>query len=212
DRGKLEREGHVRLNLPEAEPTRHEQPKTSSAESLPPIFLPFVDGAFPTSSGKAELYSSQLAEAGLDPVASFVPPRESRHGQLKNRPAARSYPLELLARKADNYLNSTFCNQPEIRDMEAQELLEISAVDAHARGIADGDRVRVKNERGEILLTASVQANGSSAVQPGVVAARLNWAKLSQDGRNVNVLTSQRLTDMGDSATFYSALVEVEKG
>jgi len=41
-------------------------------------------------------------------------------------------------------------------------------------------------------------------------AARLDWAKLSEQGVNVNVLTSDRLTDMGESATFYSALVEVE--
>ena len=51
----------------------------------------------------------------------------------------------------------------------------------------------------------------NGAVQPGVVAATLNWAKLSPDGNNVNVLTSEKLTDMGNSATLYSVLVEVEK-
>jgi hypothetical protein len=43
-----------------------------------------------------------------------------------------------------------------------------------------------------------------------VVAARLDWAKLSPQGRNINVLTSDRLTDLGSAATFYSTLVEVE--
>jgi len=38
----------------------------------------------------------------------------------------------------------------------------------------------------------------------------LNWAKLSPGFRNINVLTSEKLTDMGNSATFYSVLVEVE--
>jgi anaerobic selenocysteine-containing dehydrogenase len=66
--------------------------------------------------------------------------------------------------------------------------------------------VRVFNDRGELLLQARV--NG--AVQPGVVATALNWAKLSLGGANVNVLTSEKLTDMGNSATFYSVLVEVE--
>jgi hypothetical protein len=44
-----------------------------------------------------------------------------------------------------------------------------------------------------------------------VVAARLNWAKLSPQGTNINVLTSERLTDLGAAATFYSVLVDVER-
>ncbi len=90
--------------------------------------------------------------------------------------------------------------------MEEPGLLEINAVDARARGIADGDMVRVFNRRGELLLKARVDG----AVQSGVVSARLNWAKLTTGSRNVNVLTSEKLTDMGNSATFYSVLVEVE--
>jgi hypothetical protein len=51
----------------------------------------------------------------------------------------------------------------------------------------------------------------NGATQPGVVAARLNWAKLSPGLRNVNMLTSSRLSDMGGGGTFYSVLVEVER-
>jgi anaerobic selenocysteine-containing dehydrogenase len=137
----------------------------------------------------------------MDPVVEFAPPSESRHN-----PQPQLFPLELLARKADNFLNSTFSNLPETQRMEERGLLEISSADAQARGIADGDPVRVFNRRGEIQLTARV--NG--AVRPGVVAARLFWAKLSPGRRNINVLTSEKLTDLGNSATFYSVLVEVE--
>jgi len=192
DRARLEREGHVRLNF-------HHGDKEPTGEEKP--FLPFERGGFPTASGKAEFYSEALEAQGLDPVLAFVPPTESRH-----TPQARIYPLELLARKADNFLNSTFTNLPVLQQMEDRHLLEITAADAGPRGICDGDRVRVFNGRGEIELTARV--NGS--VPPGVVAARLDWAKLSPQGRNINVLTSERLTDLGAGATFYSALVEVE--
>jgi anaerobic selenocysteine-containing dehydrogenase len=48
-------------------------------------------------------------------------------------------------------------------------------------------------------------------VGAGVVAARLEWNKLSEGGVNVNALTSERLTDLGGGATFYSTLVEVRK-
>jgi len=40
---------------------------------------------------------------------------------------------------------------------------------------------------------------------------QLGWAKLSEGGRNINLLTSDRLTDLGGGATFYSTLVEVER-
>ena len=75
------------------------------------------------------------------------------------------------------------------------------------RGIVDGDSVRVWNDRGEITLTAIVDG----AVPKGVVAARLDWAKLSAGGVNINALTSERLTDIGAAPTFYSVLVEVGK-
>jgi molybdopterin guanine dinucleotide-containing S/N-oxide reductase-like protein len=190
DRKRLEAEGHVRLNF-----------SNGHARDGSTPFLPFAEGRFPTPSGKAELYSDALAAQGLDPVACFVPPRESRHAEL-----ASKFPLELLARKSDNFLNSSFCNLESLQPLEHPELLEIHADDASQRGIRDGERVRVFNQRGEILLTARV--NGS--VPRGVVAARLNWAKLTPGGRNINVLTSERLTDIGAAATFYSVLVEVE--
>ena len=88
-----------------------------------------------------------------------------------------------------------------------QHELEIASADAERRGIVDGDRVRVFNERGEIFLHARVDG----AVPPGVVGAKLGWAKLSAGGLNINVLTSDRLTDLGGGATFYSTLVEVER-
>jgi anaerobic selenocysteine-containing dehydrogenase len=188
--------GPVRLNFP-AFGSRH----STSAAELFENFRPFADGGFYTPSGKAELYNESLRDLGLDPVAEFTPPDESRHGVKGS-----SFPLELLARKADNFLNSTFSNVPTVQVMEESGLLEICAPDARQRGIADGDRVRVFNHRGEIHLKARVDGT----VQPGVVSANLNWAKMTAGHQSINSLTSEKLSDMGNSATFYSVLVEVE--
>jgi anaerobic selenocysteine-containing dehydrogenase len=198
-RQRLEAESHVRLNL-DSNGSDLAKDAGAGAPSAPP-FLPFAHGGFRTPSGKAELYSEALKAQGLDPVAEFIPPVESRHGS-----PADSFPLELLARKADNFLNTTFSNLPSVQEMEELGLLEISAVDAGARGIAEGDRVRVFNRRGEVFLKARVDG----AVQRGVVSASLNWAKLAPGFQSINSLTSEKLTDMGNSATFYSVLVEVE--
>ena len=206
-RERLER-GQVRLRfeasgaeLRSAGQPRAAVPTYSDTHTGAVPFLPFAQGNFRTASGKALLYSEAVAAQGLDPVAAFTPPTESRHGRIKD-----ALPLELLARKADNFLNSTFSNVPSVQEMEETGLLEISAPDARARGIADGSRVRVFNGRGEIVLKARVDGR----VQPGVVSARLNWAKMTPGFQSINSLTSEKLTDMGNSATFYSVLVEVE--
>ncbi len=185
-RERLDREKHVRLRF--------------NGEDK--AFLPFAEGKFPTASGKAELYSEALKAKGLDPVVSFVPPSESRHSD-----GVRKHPLEMLARKADNFLNSTFSNLPSHKPLEngSMGVLEITVEDARARGVNDGDKIRVFNDRGSLELVARV----SDAVRPGTVSARLQWAKLSRDKKNVNVLTSDRLTDLGEGPTFYSTLVEV---
>jgi molybdopterin guanine dinucleotide-containing S/N-oxide reductase-like protein len=199
DRKRLESERQVRLNFSGRGSEDSGQWSVASGQSEP--FLPFAQGKFRTPSGKAELYSEAIKAQGLDPVVEFKPPAESRGGSR-----SKAFPLELLARKADNFLNSTFSNVPSVQKMEQTNLLEMHSADARARGITDGDEVRVYNPRGEIFLKARVDG----AVQPGVVSARLNWAKLGPGLRNINVLTSEKLTDLGNSATFYSVLVEVE--
>ena len=199
--------GQVRMNFggqdsdQDAADLRFPRPGQRSGPTQTQPFLPFAQGGFRTPSGKAELYSEVVKALGLDPVADFIPPTESRNGK---QPGA--LPLELLARKSDNFLNSTFSNVASVREMEESGLLEISSPDALARGIADGDRVRVFNHRGDILLKARVDGK----VQPGVVSASLNWAKMTPGFQSINALTSEKLADMGNSATFYSVLVEVE--
>jgi anaerobic selenocysteine-containing dehydrogenase len=199
NRKRLESEKQVRLKFRGQGSEDSGQWSVASGQSEP--FLPFAQGKFRTPSGKAELFSEAIKAQGLDPVAEFTPPAESRHGGQ-----GRAFPLELLARKADNFLNSSFSNLPSVQTMEETNLLEMHSTDARARGIADGETVRVYNHRGEIFLQARVDG----AVQAGVVSARLNWAKLGPGLRNINVLTSEKLSDLGNSATFYSVLVEVE--
>jgi anaerobic selenocysteine-containing dehydrogenase len=186
----LEEQGHIPLGMM----------KHSGSDP----FLPFSKGLVPTPSGKIEFYSEVLAAAGADPLPSFIAATESRLG-----PDVDRFPLEFLPRKADNYMNSTFANLDGHRRMEARtsHRLEMHPSDALGRGIGDGDQVRVWNDRGSLLLSALL----SERVPVGVVAGRLDWNKMGSDGQNVNVLTSERLTDIGEAATFYSTLVEVAR-
>jgi anaerobic selenocysteine-containing dehydrogenase len=174
----LERERSVRLNV-----------------SLPGTpYQPFAQGGFGTADGKCEFKPDQL---------DYVPPVESRFGDEDLR--AR-FPLEMVSSKNDNSMNSTFGNREET-DHETSRLW-INTEDAAPRLIADGDLVRVFNERGSVMLQAYV--NGG--VRQGVVRGpSVRWPKRSANKMGINVLASPKLTDIGGGATFYSCLVQVER-
>ena len=181
-RERLEREHSVRLNV--------------SPEGEP--FLPFKEGGFGTASGKCE-----FGAEGLE----YQAPAESRFGDAGLR---KKYPLEFLSSKNDDSMNSTFGFRKATDEDTA--VLHLHPADAEARGIAAGDRVRVFNDRGSLLLKAAVKCAQESPVQPGVTRSpSTRWAKRAADGRNANALTSERLADMGGGPTFYSCLVEVER-
>lgn len=177
------RDGWIKLTIPEA---------------------PFAAGGFPTPSGKCEFYSAALALAGQDPVPDYLPPRES----TASSPAlAERFALTLISSPARNFLNSTFVNVDSLRAAEKEPHLDIHPLDAAERAIKDGERVSVFNERGAVVVKARV----TDKARPGVVvSASIWWRKLSPHGGNVNDLTSQALTDLGGSATFYDCLVDVK--
>ncbi|MDE1154791.1 MAG: molybdopterin-dependent oxidoreductase [Acidobacteriaceae bacterium] len=163
--------------------------------------LAFEENALPFST--REWFGHASARAQMLPVPQWQAPVES----IAHREAA--FPLQFLPRKADNFMNTTFANLAGHQQMERKTagVLEMHTEDAASRGIAQGDEVRVWNTRGSIRLLAKL----GEQVGRGVVAARLDWQKLSADGANVNALTSQRLTDIGGGATFYTTLVDVAK-
>ena len=173
--------------------------------NVPAVYAPFAQGNFPTPSGKCEFASAPLAAQGHDPLPDYVPPRES----VASNPAlAQRYPLAFISPPARNFLNTSFANLPAFVAEERTPHLDLNAADAAPRGIADGDVVRICNDRGSFTATARV----TDRTRPGVaVAPSIWWQKLAPDGRNANAVTSQALTDMGRAATFYDCLVEVAR-
>jgi anaerobic selenocysteine-containing dehydrogenase len=173
--------------------------------NVPAQFAPFAQGNFPTPSGKCEFYSETLRRQGVDPLPTYTPPRESA---ASNPVLAQRFPLAMISPPARNALNSSFANLPTFLESEKTPHLEIHPDDALARGIASGDKVRVFNERGALVLEARVTDRARAGL---VVALSIWWRKLSPDGTNANMVTGQGLTDLGRAATFYDCLVEVAR-
>ena len=170
---------------------------------VPERFAPFAQGGFPTPSRKCEFYSAVLEKQGIDPLPFYNPPAEASDAELGKR-----YPLAFISPPARHFLNSSFANVARFREFEAEPHLDIHPIDAAARGIADGDPVRVFNDRGSYQLRARVNGKPRAGV---VVAPSVWWKKYSPDGCNANNLTSQRTADLGGGATFYDCRVQVER-
>ena len=163
-------------------------------------YAPYAAGGFPTPSGKFEFESAALAKAGLGPLPIVIPPAESP----ETRPdLAARFPLRLLTLKRHHSINSSYGGLPVLLRAEPEPCMEIHPEDAAARGITDGEPVRVWNDRGTVIYRARL----TDRLLPGVVAAPFgNWTR---GGASANALTSDRLGDIGNGPTFCDTLVEV---
>jgi anaerobic selenocysteine-containing dehydrogenase len=166
--------------------------------------LPYKQGTtLRTKSGKIEIQSERWAAANAGALPAYIPPRESieRDPELVKR-----FPLALISPPAHTFLNSTFVNVASLRRSAGKPTLEIHAADAQNRGIAGGETVTIRNDRGSFTAEAVI----TDRVRPGVVSApSVWWGSISPDGRNANHTTSQAVTDVGGGATFYDNMVEV---
>ena len=170
--------------------------------NVPTPYVPFATGGFPTPSGKCEFYYERMKAMGLDPLPSFTPPHEFPETSPE---LAAKYPLALISSPRHQFLNSTFVNVDSLRKDAVPEVV-LHRNDAAVRGIVEGARVVVGNDRGYFTGIARV----GESVREGVAnAPSVWWTKLTSDGRNANDTTSQLVTDLGNGPVFYDNLVEI---
>jgi anaerobic selenocysteine-containing dehydrogenase len=127
---------------------------------------------------------------------------------LPDGPApSEDFPLALIAAKgAHHFLNSSYGGVERHLRAEREPVLDIGPADAAARGIADGDLVRVFNQRGELLARARV----GDRVKAGLVAMPSGWwASRSPGGRSANVLTPDGISPLGRGGDFHDAFVDL---
>jgi len=163
---------------------------------------------FPTPSGKIEIYSQRIAVLNnpeIPPVPKYIETWEGR-----NDPLAEKYPLQLISNHCRRRANSVFDNIPWLKESDPQAAM-MSTTDARARGINNGDQVRVFNGRGEIIIPARV----TERIMPGVVNIPQGaWYDPDENGVDrggcPNVLTKDAMSPGGVFCT-NTALVQIEK-
>ena len=190
---RLQRDGWARLAVPAGWSAM-----TDREVPLPP------SGA--DADGDAVTRSRSLGPLRLGPIR-YQPAAESVDGDAD---LAERYPLALMSLKQhQRFLNSHYGGFEHHLPDPPQPRLGISAADAETRGIAEGDQVRVYNDRGELFTTAVI----SDRLQRGLVTMPFGWWAGSADARTVNVLTNAAVggpDPLTGSAGFHDTLVEVE--
>ncbi|MCL5257484.1 MAG: dimethyl sulfoxide reductase subunit A, partial [Chloroflexi bacterium] len=163
----------------------------------------------PTPSGKIEIFSKRLYDMQnpeIPPVPKYIQEWESPFG-----PEAKRYPLQAIGHHTLHRVHSTHDNNDWLEEAFPQRVF-INPIDARPRSIADGDRVRVYNDRGVTVLPCRV----TNRIMPGVVDIPQGaWWMPDEDGvdrrGSINVLTSQRPTPLAFGSTQHTIMVEVEK-
>lgn len=167
-----------------------------------------ANNPFRTPSGKIEIYSQQLADMKNPRIPAI--PKYIESWESLNDPLAKRYPLQLITTHLRRRAHSQFDNIPWLREVELQAL-KINTADAQARGIKDGDSVRVFNDRGAVIIPARV----TQRIMPGVVDIPQGaWYNPDENGVDrggcANLLTKDQPSAVGSLPT-NTALVQVEK-
>ncbi|WP_027891578.1 molybdopterin-containing oxidoreductase family protein [Calidithermus chliarophilus] len=154
--------------------------------NTPREFLPFKDGAN-TQSGKIRF--------DPPPPVTLTEPDEE-------------FPLILMTPPAKHFLNSTYGHVERLVQGEGGEpVLLVHPQDAAAHGVQDGMLLRIRSRHGAVVRKARV----SEAPMPGTVVLEGTWwERYAPDGKGVNWLTGEHLTDMGAGSTFHSNPVRLE--
>jgi anaerobic dimethyl sulfoxide reductase subunit A len=173
-----------------------------------------------TPSGKIEIFSQALHEMGrpdeIPAVPKYIPEWENPFLEMDESHAigvngGKKYPLQAIGHHSLARVHSTHANNDWLQEAFPQRVF-INPLDAAARGINDGDLVRVWNERGALLLPARL----TRRILPGVVDIPQGaWWNPGPDGidrgGNINVLTSSRWTPLAFGTTQHTIMVEVER-
>jgi anaerobic dimethyl sulfoxide reductase subunit A len=163
-----------------------------------------------TPSGKIEIFSKQLYDLGnpaeIPAVPKYIQEWESPFGEA----GEDTYPLQAIGHHTLHRVHSTHDNNDWLEQAFPQRVF-INPLDAAARGIADGDQVKIFNQRGALLLPCRLTAR----ILPGVVDIPQGaWWQPDESGLdlggNINVLTSTRWTPFAFGTTQHTLMVQVE--
>jgi anaerobic selenocysteine-containing dehydrogenase len=136
----------------------------------------------------------------------FSPPPQQLH--FDEQPTTE-YPYRLISPPGAFIVNTTMGNiESLLKAAGGKPQVIVHPDDAADIGIGSGEMVRISSRQGSILRQARV---GNESLPGVVIALGQWWPKLAPDGKSLNDLTSERLTDLGGGSTFGNPVVRLER-
>ncbi|HVC31081.1 MAG TPA: molybdopterin dinucleotide binding domain-containing protein, partial [Steroidobacteraceae bacterium] len=160
---------------------------------------PNPDGQrFATPSGRLEFYSASLAAEGLPALPGWSEDDLEETDQ-------RRWPLRLLTAPGYFQSHTVFSGNGALRGRQGPPICVLNPSDARQRGLADGDRVELRNDGGSFGVRLKV----SDEVRAGVVLVPGQRPSDEAEQGTVNMLCSGRYSDLGEGATYQSTFLDV---
>ena len=191
--GDAEEETDTLLRIANRLPAELSSDLLESGSATPPFGgtpIQFVD-VFPlTADRKIDLFPTALDATAPAGLYGYQPD-----------PGSDKYPLALISPASEKSISSTLA---ELRQRSA--VLQMHPADAHARGLATDDPVRVFNDHGEVQVPVALNPDmrrGTVSLPKGL------WRKSTYNGSTSNALVPDSLTDLGGGACFNDARVQV---
>ena len=167
--------------------------------------VPYLNGNFDTSTGKANFYIESWKDNSLPPVATYIEADE--YSRNKDSQLAKKYPLMAIQIKTPRTIHSSFgsLEWPQEVHGDTPEV-QIHPMDAKARHIKDGDLITVFNDRG----THKARAIVTKRIKEGIITLQNGW--WVQQGGSTSELTNNKEGHIGFGHACNNTLVEIKKG
>ncbi|MGI9613290.1 MAG: molybdopterin-containing oxidoreductase family protein [Acidimicrobiales bacterium] len=156
----------------------------------------FQNGVFPTSDGLLHLCGEEFVAAGLHETPTPAHDAAAPGGQFR-----------LLSPADALNMNSSYGNDPKVQRLLGEPTVSINIYDAELHGLHDGQRVTVESPNGTLDAVVLVTDDVAAGV---ALFPKGRWPKHEGGNANVNVLTGDDRTDIGDSSAIHSLHVTID--
>lgn len=157
--------------------------------------IAWKDGKFRTPSGKFEFYSLKAEKDGLSPTPVYISPYAEN----------KDYPYHLISMHSRFRIHTQFQHAETIEKLNPYPKVFIHPEEASKKGICEGEKVEIFNEKGRIFARAFFEEN----MRRDILMVESGWE--SRSGGNVNLIIEENITQMGNSAALYDAKADIRK-
>lgn len=175
------------------------------------------DGVFPTPTGRAQFYKEnptpntnydiRFYDKEFDVSKERLPYWEPPHEAWHENPLFEKYPFRMISEHVKFRTHTQWWDVPVLLELDPEPTVKINPEDAKKYDIRTGDKVKIFNERGYVVMKAVLNAG----IQPGVLVAPKGWEKDQFIDGHFGDLTSRVMHPICANSAFFDLLVAIEK-